>query len=265
MSIKSKSILNIIAVLFLATLLPSLVSAQDLETSGDEWQHALAIYGWGAGIGGHTARGTSVDVPFNKLWDNLSLGFMGAYQARKGKWSIMTEVIYLDLSAKKALDLIPPIGGDIINVTTDVDADVEGLIFHLGGGYNLYDSESVRTDFIFGARYLDLSTDLLFTFNLGPPDLELELPLSGSGNVWDAYIGLMGNISLADRWFIPYYVDIGAGDSDFTWQAMAGVGFKAADWVDIALVYRYLEWDLGADLVDDINFSGPALGVVFRF
>jgi len=45
-----------------------------------------------------------------------------------------------------------------------------------------------------------------------------------------------------------------------------GVSFRAASWVDLALVYRHLEWDLGSDpLVADINFNGPAFGAIFRF
>ena len=78
-----------------------------------------------------------------------------------------------------------------------------------------------------------------------------------SGDVWDAFIGFKGNISLGDRWFIPSYADVGTGDSDFTWQATAGIAYKAADWADIALVYRYLAWDLGGDVIDDLDFSGP--------
>ena len=70
---------------------------------------------------------------------------------------------------------------------------------------------------------------------------------------------------LGDRWFLPYYADVGGGGSDFTWQASAGIAFKAARWADIALVYRYLAWDIGGDVIEDIDFSGPALGVVFRF
>ena len=265
MSIMSNSVLSIIAILFVTTSLPSLVSAQDVDSSGDDWQHTLAIYGWGTGIGGRTARGTGIDVPFHKLWDNLSFAIMGAYQAKKGKWSVLADGLYLDLSAKKTLDLIPPIGGDLINVTTDVKAGLDGMVLQLAGGYNLYLDEGTTTDFVFGARYLDLSTDLLFTFNLGPSDLDLKAPVSGSGNSLDAIIGLKGKFSMADRWFIPWYVDIGAGDSDFTGQVIGGVGFKASERTNITLVYRYLEWDLGGDVIDDLNFSGPALGVVFRF
>ncbi len=62
-------------------------------------------------------------------------------------------------------------------------------------------------------------------------------------------------------------VDIGAGESEFTWQATAGVGYRAGDTVDVALVYRHLEWDIddSARVIDDIDFSGPTLGVIFRW
>lgn len=64
-----------------------------------------------------------------------------------------------------------------------------------------------------------------------------------------------------------YYADIGAGDSEFTWQVSAGVLYRASDALDVALVYRHLEWDIddSARVVDDLEFSGPALGVVFRW
>jgi len=40
---------------------------------------------------------------------------------------------------------------------------------------------------------------------------------------------------------------------------------RNAKWVDIVFVYRDLEWGIGVDFVDDLNFSGPAFGAVFRF
>ena len=62
-------------------------------------------------------------------------------------------------------------------------------------------------------------------------------------------------------------VDIGAGESEFTWQATAGVGYRAGNTVDVVLVYRHLEWDIddSARVIDDIDFSGPTLGVIFRW
>ena len=116
MSIKSGLLVKVFATLSFCTLFTAPVMAQEYSGYGDEWQHGIAIYGWGAGIGGHAAGGTGVDVGFDTLLDNLEMAFMGSYQARKGRWSIMTDVLYPDLSADKQLDLIPPIGGDIIRI-----------------------------------------------------------------------------------------------------------------------------------------------------
>jgi len=33
----------------------------------------------------------------------------------------------------------------------------------------------------------------------------------------------------------------------------------------VGLMYRHLEWDIDGDLIDDIDFSGPAVGAVFRW
>jgi hypothetical protein len=37
-------------------------------------------------------------------------------------------------------------------------------------------------------------------------------------------------------------------------------------WIDVKLVYRHLYFDQGGDkLIQDMSFSGPALGLMFRF
>jgi hypothetical protein len=265
MSIKSKFLTKTLAVLLIAAFFTSTAIAGEYNGYGDEWQHSITVYGWGAGLGGRTASGSGIDVGFDTILDNLDFAFMGNYKAHKDRWSFLADFIYMDLSAEKQLDLVPPIGGDNINVTTDSNAGVEGRIFQMAGGYNLHNRESTTVDFVFGARYLDLSADLLFAFDLGLPEVNPTLELSESNNNWDAFIGLNGKIRIGARWFIPYHVDVGAGDSDLTWQALAGVAYNASDWADITLVYRFMAWDIGGELVDDINFSGPALGVVFKF
>lgn len=77
---------------------------------------------------------------------------------------------------------------------------------------------------------------------------------------------MRGRTDPSDRWHFRYHLDMGAGESNFTWQAAAGVGFQAGEAWDVALIYRHLEWDLDSTrVVADINFSGPTLGVVFRW
>jgi len=264
-SIARDTRMGVIAALLFAVLGISPVLAQtDSSASQDQWQYSGAIYLWGADLGGHTVRGSEVEVGFSDLVDNLEMAFMGAFSARKNKWSLFSDVIYMNLGADKTANLSIPVGPMQIPVTTSVSLDVEAWILHFAGGYNLYSEGKSRLDLIGGARYLDLSTDMFLELqSLGPG---LSRTVSESLTTWDGIVGLTGNASLSERWFLPYYIDIGTGQSKLTWQATAGIGYRAGRIWDVALVYRHLEWDFDSTLVvDEINFSGPTLGVIFRW
>lgn len=252
---------------FMLTLLTGVLisgTAQAEESSATRvWDFTAAIYLWGADIGGRTASGSKVDVSFNDLFDNLNSAFMGTFEARKDKWLVITDLIYMDISADKTAEVTIPIGPIEIDVTGDADVDLTGKVFQLAGGYNLHTDERSRLDLIAGARYLDLDMDTSITIT-GPLQGR-PIKISESGDVWDGIVGVKGQYDLGQRWSIPYYVDVGTGQSEFTWQAMMGVGFNATKWLDVALVYRHLAWEVDGDLIDNLNFSGPALGAIFRF
>jgi hypothetical protein len=42
---------------------------------------------------------------------------------------------------------------------------------------------------------------------------------------------------LNEHWYLPYYADIGTGDSDLTWQLFGGIGYMF-NWGDIKLGYE---------------------------
>ena len=256
---------GVIAAICFAFLGASTVLAQtESSPTQDQWQFSGAIYLWGADLNGQTIRGSEVEVSFNDLLDNLEMAFMGAFAARKNNWSLFTDVIYMDLAADKTANLSIPIGPIQVPVTTSVSLDIEAWILHFAGGYNLYSEGKSRLDLIGGARYLNLDQSMFLSLqSLGPG---LSRTISESLTSFDGSVGLKGNAALGERWFLPYYFDIGTGESSFTWQATAGIGFRAGRVVDLALVYRHLEWDIdSARVVDDINFSGPTLGVIFRW
>jgi len=229
----------VIAALCFTVIDVSPVLAQtDSSASQDQWQFSGAIYMWGADMAGQTHRGSEVEVGFSDLLDNLEMAFMGAFVARKNNWSFLTDVIYLDIGVENTTELSIPIGGNLLPVTTTTDLDVKSWVMHFAGGYGLYSEGKSRLDLIGGARYLDLSMDLFLELqSLGPGQSRI---ISESLTTWDGIVGLKGQASLGERWYLPYYVDIGAGDSKLTWQASAGIGFRAGRVWDLALVYRHL-------------------------
>jgi hypothetical protein len=117
---------------------------------------------------------------------------------------------------------------------------------------------------------LDLEENLKWKFNgdiAGLPIVERTGSSQAENTQWDAIVGVKGKLAFGDegQWYVPFYLDAGAGDSDLTWQGMTGLGYSFES-VDVTAVWRYLDYDLGESTpIAAIDLSGAALGVSFRF
>ena len=96
-------------------------------------------------------------------------------------------------------------------------------------------------------------------------------PLTGTKEVsetnWDGIVGLKGRAFFgADRrWFVPFYVDVGTGQSKFTWQLNVGVGYQF-EWGALVASWRYLDYDFkSSSQVQSMSFNGPLVGALFKF
>ncbi|WP_201286848.1 hypothetical protein, partial [Klebsiella pneumoniae] len=79
-------------------------------------------------------------------------------------------------------------------------------------------------DVIAGTRMVDMQQRLSWTVNgnLGPISAAARTGSSEvSETLWDAIVGVKGKYSVgtSKEWSIPFYVDIGTGQSTLTWQA----------------------------------------------
>jgi len=239
-----KKIVILFVLFFVVATTPGILVAEE-PSQDDGWKFGAQLYLWGAGIGGELASGSDIDIGFGDIVDNLDFAFMGTFGARKGKWSFMLDAIYLDIE-----------GDDTIAPGVKADVELFGWIVTPTIGYNLFETEKVRFDVLGGARYFWLKSRLELT---GFPKV------SKSGHVWDGIAGVKGQVNLTEKWYIPFYGDIGTGDSDLTWQALAGIAYKFKK-VAVFLAYRYLYWDFDDnDVFDDLNLSGPYAGVKFVF
>lgn len=239
----------------------ALVSTPALAETGisDKWKTSGSIYLWGAGIDGKLENGGDIDVSFGDIVSALDFAFMGTLETRKDKWSLLGDFIYLNVSADKSGNIpLSAVPGATVDIKADVD--LTSWVINLLAGYNMVSSEQATLDAVFGARYFSLDSDLSLQANS-----LAGRTLSDSSAVWDGVIGVRGELNLNKKWYLPYYLDIGTGQSDNTWQVLGGVGYRY-HWGELKLVYRHIEWDLeSGGLIDTINLSGPVFGATFNF
>ena len=227
-----------------------------MNQSDGGWQFMAEAYFWYANMDGKSATGGDIQIDDNDLVDALDFGFMTTLGAKKDKWGFLVDVIYLDVSdnTNKLID----------GVGVNLNVELAGWIVTPMVGYEVFREGDTNVNIIGGARYLNLSTDIDFR-NADPTSAGFRGSVSDSGSNWDAIIGVKGDLFVTDRFFIPYYADIGAGNSQFTWQLMGGLGYRF-DLCDVLVAYRYMDWNFDDnDVFDDLNVNGFAAGVRFYF
>jgi hypothetical protein len=247
------------------------------QGAADSWQWRASIYGWFPTIDGSTrfpsgGSGPTIDIDASNVLDALKFTFMGTLDARKGRWGLFTDVLYLDVGSTKSASRDFTVGqaGAPADVTLNASYDLKSWVWTVAGEYVLSSTPQNTTGLLFGARMVNLKQTLDWSFNGDIGSLGLQ---GRSGRIeieatnWDAIVGLKGvaTLSADRRWVIPYYVDIGTGQSKFTWQALAGVGYSF-DWGTTTLAWRYLDYEFGSDApMKNITFSGPFVGVTFQW
>jgi hypothetical protein len=84
-------------------------SAGDIAAS-DSWQFKVQAYGWFPVIKGTLPTDDDIEITFDEILDSLDFTFMGGIQASRGKWAIVSDVVYLKLSPDEAGKTTIPIG-----------------------------------------------------------------------------------------------------------------------------------------------------------
>ena len=251
----------------------------------DKWTFAVRPYLWAPGISGTlkydvppTGDGAA-NVDFSSyVLENLNFALMLTADARKGNWSVLTDVVYLDVESGdtnvKSVSFTGP-GGRIevsAGANLDTNASLSGVLWELAGGYSVARGGNSSLDVLAGFRLLAIKaeTGWRLSGSIAGPGSGQSFAGSGSASqsetLWDGIIGVRGTVGLGEsRWAIPYYLDVGTGSSALTWQGVAGIEYRY-DWGDLQLLYRYTYYDMKEDkLLQDVSFDGPAIGVNFRF
>ena len=247
--------IGIAGALLAAMGLPATATAAEHD---GQWHVTGELYLWGADTKLKSAAGQGVEVDFDDVVSNLEMAFMASLGARKDRWSWFGDVMYVGIDASETVPAKIPEIPTPLNATVKLEQDA--WIVTLGGGYEISSTPDSHFDVTAGLRYFSLETDV---------SADLGGGLSGSvhdeSDVLDAVVGLKGRARLGDKWYLNYYADIGTGESDLTWQALAGVNYTLSK-VDVGVGYRILQWQLdGSGYLDEFEISGPYALLAIKF
>jgi len=242
-----------------------------------KWHVTATVYSWLPAIDAKVnfpggLGSTDLHVPFHDILNHLKMTFMGAVGVHNGRWGMFTDALYLDVGGVKSQTSDFSIGNTRIpaGTTADLTVDIKSWVWTLAGEYRVVSDPAWSVDLLAGARMLYLKPTLGWSLNgdLG----QVSTPgRSGSESIsetlWDGIVGVKGRYAFGDdrAWFVPFYLDVGTGQTKFTWQATTGIGYSYR-WGDVLAVWRYLDWNAksGTSLAD-LNMSGPMLGVVLHW
>ena len=225
----------------------------------DAWHFAVTPYLWTAGLNGSTRIGPTtpinVDASFSDIANRLSAALMAAFEARRDRWLILSDLFYIRLSDTTG----PLAGGALGTAKLRLDQTIVGL----GGAYRWYRDEQSFVDIGLGVRYVNLDAHITFSQS---PLLPNGLAHNESVNWADGIVLIRGSRDLSSRWAIYGYADLGTGGSKWSGQLLAGAQYKWSQLIRLDVGYRILAEDYdSSNFLYDTRIQGPFLGARIQF
>ena len=229
--------------------------AQTATSSGWEFSFAPYLYMTGlSGTIGARGRTAEIDLSFGDVVSHLDLGIMGTFEAKKGKFLIVNDMVWTKLSEKRdtpgGLYSTAKIGVNMFSWTPEV-------------GYRLYESKGGSFDVIGGVRLTSVENNINFgTGTLPGFDVSAR-------KTWAApIIGGHGVVNLSSKFFLSTVFDAGGGfGTHFTSQFYGGGGYKITPKIALIGGYRYLNNNFSDSegFTFDAAMNGILIGAKFKF
>ncbi|MGH8642242.1 MAG: hypothetical protein ACRET6_11045 [Burkholderiales bacterium] len=256
------------AVLATLGLAPAPAGAQAAAAPGSGWTFDFTPYIWGVAMSGDVQSGAlpamHINMSFSDILDNLDAGLLSAFEARKGRWGMLFDAIYMKLETSGTASRTGsgPIGSTAM---ASAELEVTQKMFAAAVAYRVVEGRA-PIDVIGGLRYAKIEADAMIN---GSFFAQSGTVARSAKKDWvDPYIGVRVLQPIANDWTLVSYLDIGGFGvgSDFTWQAILGLNYEISKTFAAKFGYRYLSVDYDKDgFVYDMANSGLYLGVGIRF
>ncbi len=237
--------------LALAVALPTSVSAQQSDWS---YQATIYLFTPETKVSQETPNGkVEGTLSFADALENLDLAFMGTFAATNGRWSLLADYNYTDLSFSNTTPG-PASSGVETSLTTKF---LSGYL-----GYRVLTTDTSTVDVAGGFRWFRTQTD--FTVLPGTaPGRMVNIDESWT----DPVIGVRARVDFNDRWSGTGFFDYGGFTNDSeTWQVLLTADYAINDRWLLRGGYRYISFDHEIN-GGDFKFeqSGPLFGATYRF
>jgi len=182
---------------------------------------------------------------------------MGGLEARKNRWVIPIDLLYIRLRDDKGIPL-GAFGATTATVTGNV------FIFTPKIGFALIKAKMFEVDALAGLRYWHFGEDLNFNPSV------LGLNFSKSQNWVDPLVGGRIGFPLSSKLDVTVAGDVGGWGtgSQLEYQVVGLLGYKVKPHVKLEAGYRYLDVNYAANGVHggilDVAMSGIIFGATFN-
>jgi hypothetical protein len=236
--------------------IPNLVFGQgdptDPQTKESTWEFDITPYLWYAGLSADISfldQTIPVEAKFKDVLNNLKFGFLLHAEAKKDKWFIMSDLVYLKLKKD----------GRIEAASVDTELEIKQLITELAGGYNLINAQDwLFIDGFAGWRYFGITNKL---------DIAGQNVLDKTTNVNDPFIGLRFR-AVFEKWVNSFRFDVGGFGigSEVSWKANILIGYQFSELFSLYLGAQGYGVDFEQDNLQlDVVTGGFITGFNFHF
>lgn len=240
-----------------ASAIPT-AGAQEVTAATGEWEFSVAPYLWAAAFEGTTRIGrlpsADISASFSDIVDNLDFAFMGTAEARRDRFSLFGDVVYVNVSDSTATP------GPLFSRAR---VEVESLFVTLGAGYTVVETGNATVDLNVAGRYWSERNEIAFSAGALPGRS------ADATEVWfDPMVGGVARYRWDNGVFVSGQALIGGFGigSDIVFDGVATVGYAFNDAIAASVGFRWLSVDYeDDDFVYDIDQYGPIAGVRIRF
>lgn len=218
------------------------------------------VYLWASALRGTTSTlpplpATEVDLSFGDILKNFDGAVMGAGEMRVGRWSVIGDIMFSQVSPGGTLPGPSASGVEVRSRSLTLQGDVL---------YRLYESETLDVDAGAGLRFWRLGN----TLDIEPGALPIGVTMKETRNWVDPVFAGRVIAQLGGPWSVTLVGDVGGFGigSRLTWQAIGTVNYQWTEKLALRLGYRALsvDYEAGAFLYD-VRMQGPILGASYRF